>query len=66
MSVELKINDRKLRDLYLALCYDEGVDPVTNLEAWLRRAVRQDGTVQPRDVVRGNVRQFDRAGGVSG
>ncbi len=58
MSVTLKINARSLRTAFIDRCYDEGADPVQALEAWLRRALRQEATIMPRSERLGNVRQI--------
>ena len=60
MSTTLKIRDRQLKAAFIERCYDEGVNPVGVLEAWLRRAIRQPVTVQPRASALGNVREIGR------
>lgn len=55
MRNTLIINDRSLRSAFIERCHDEREDPVQVLEAWLRRALRQEGTVLPRSERSDNV-----------
>lgn len=61
-TIKLRNFDRSLWMRFLDRCHDEGKSPTEVMEAWVRRAIRQERSVLPlAQVEDGTVLQMRRA-----